>query len=249
LDLWTNLHLAGQLAGANQDQSDVLAVNAPTINLAGILNVANPANISSWTIGDAWDIFDWGTTPQGTFANVILPSLPSGLAWDISNLYDSETTDNDLGGTVVVTTGGGATPIQTWRQTHFGSSANSGNAADNADPDGDGILNLVEYAFGMNPNVSSQTGLPTYAIPSASGVISFGRNLAATDVTYVVQASNDLSVWEPLATRTTGAGTWSPVAGGVDVTDPGTGLVSVQDNVTVASQAKRFMRVIIINPQ
>ena len=248
LDLWANLHLAGQLAGADQTQSDVLAVTAPTINLAGILNVANPANISSWAVGDTFDLFDWFTTPTGTFASVNLPDLGAGLAWDTSKLFESEATDPDLAGTIRVKTGGDATPIQSWRLANFGTSANSGNAADNADPDKDGVPNLVEYGLGMNPNVSSKTGLPTYAIPAGSGVISFGRNLAATDVTYVVQASNDLATWATLATRTSGSGTWAPVAGGVVLTDLGTGAVSVTDNVTVTAQPTRFMRVLVTNP-
>jgi len=247
LDLWANLHLAGQLGGADQTQSDVLAVNATTINLAGILNVANPANISSWAIGDTFDLFDWFSTPTGTFTNVNLPSLGAGLAWDTSKLYLSETDDADLAGTIRVKSGGSATPIQSWRQTNFGTSANAGNAADNADPDKDGVPNLVEYGLGMNPNVSNQTGLPTYTIATGSGVISFGRNLAATDVTYLVQASNDLVTWTSLATRTAGSGSWSTLAG-VVLTDPGTGPVSVKDNVTVAAQSPRFMRVAVTNP-
>ncbi len=43
------------------------------------------------------------------------------------------------------------TALQQWRQTHFGSSASAGNAANNADFDGDGVPNLVEYVTGTNP--------------------------------------------------------------------------------------------------
>jgi sugar lactone lactonase YvrE len=44
---------------------------------------------------------------------------------------------------------------QGWRQTYFGSSANEGNAADTFDHDGDGIVNLLEWATGLNPITSS----------------------------------------------------------------------------------------------
>ena len=251
LDLWANLHRAGQLDGADQTQSDVLAVNAGTINLAGILNVANPASISSWTVGDTFDLFDWFAAPTGTFATLNLPTLGSGLSWDTSKLYTSEADDSNLAGTIRVASGGVTyTAIESWRIANWGTPANTGDGADNADPDQDRIPNVVEYAFNMNPKISGQIGLPTSGFATGSGTINFTRNLAATDVTYVVQASNTLTAgsWTDLATRTAGMGTWSPVAGGVVVTDPGTGPVTIKDNVTVAAQPKRFMRVIITNP-
>ncbi|MGV3663961.1 MAG: hypothetical protein ACO1TE_27565 [Prosthecobacter sp.] len=46
-------------------------------------------------------------------------------------------------------------PQESWRQTHFGSSANSGNGADSADPDGDGFNNLAEYTAGTHPTTAS----------------------------------------------------------------------------------------------
>ena len=53
----------------------------------------------------------------------------------------------------------------------------------------------------MNPNISSQVGLPTQSLASGSGTVSFVRNLSATDVTFLVQASNDMVSWTDLATR------------------------------------------------
>src|ERR1019366_6293612 len=41
--------------------------------------------------------------------------------------------------------------IAQWRAVYFGTTNNLGGAADNADPDGDGIPNLLEYAFGLAP--------------------------------------------------------------------------------------------------
>jgi len=43
-------------------------------------------------------------------------------------------------------------PLQAWRQQFFGTTANSGTAADTADPDGDGVTNLLEYALGTAPD-------------------------------------------------------------------------------------------------
>jgi hypothetical protein len=43
------------------------------------------------------------------------------------------------------------TPIQAWRRTFMGHAANAGTRANTADFDGDGVLNLFEFAFGSHP--------------------------------------------------------------------------------------------------
>jgi len=61
------------------------------------------------------------------------------------------------GGTLTTVTYTYALPVvltaqETWRQTFFGITTNTGSAADNADADGDGMTNLAEYTAGTNPN-------------------------------------------------------------------------------------------------
>lgn len=45
----------------------------------------------------------------------------------------------------------GATALENWRQERFGAYDAAQERDDGADPDGDGIVNLVEFAFGLNP--------------------------------------------------------------------------------------------------
>jgi hypothetical protein len=52
------------------------------------------------------------------------------------------------------------TGIELWRLTHFGTTEGTGTAANSADPDGDGIPNILEYALGSNPLVADRTALP-----------------------------------------------------------------------------------------
>lgn len=106
-----------------------------------------------------------------------------------------------------------ATPINTWRQAHFGSTVNAGDAADIADPDGDGVKNLAEFGFGLDPKVSqngvitvvgdaiTQRGSPTTSLSTTQSGVDFravfGRrkDYVAAGLTYTVQFSGDLASW------------------------------------------------------
>ena len=57
----------------------------------------------------------------------------------------------------IALTGTGVTPPEAWRFQNFGIITNTGNAADSFDPDHDGLINLLERAFNLNPN---QPALP-----------------------------------------------------------------------------------------
>lgn len=87
-------------------------------------------------------------------------------------------------------------PGDLWRQDNFGSMSNSGDAADAADPDHDGIINLIERAVDLNPNVSN--GSADVAIVSKDDnfiKLTYNRSLAATDLQYRVVWSTDLAAW------------------------------------------------------
>jgi autotransporter-associated beta strand protein len=85
------------------------------------------------------------------------------------------------------------TPSQTWRQQNFGTTSAVGVAAENADPDQDGVCNLLERAFGTNPNLAERIGSP--AVDPAAPLLSivYRRAKAATDLEYVIEESTDLS--------------------------------------------------------
>ncbi|MFD2256821.1 esterase-like activity of phytase family protein [Luteolibacter algae] len=57
----------------------------------------------------------------------------------------------------------GRTAIEKWRKANFGSPLGDGDTADLADFDSDGLVNLLEYAFGTNPTPDSGMGLPGLA--------------------------------------------------------------------------------------
>ena len=69
-----------------------------------------------------------------------------------------------------------------------------------ADDDGDGLINLLEYAFNLNPNAADPVSLLNI-IPSGDGyVVEFDADLSRTDLDLVLQQSSDLVNWNTVTT-------------------------------------------------
>ena len=141
-------------------------------------------------------------------------------------------------------------PIEVWRQFYFGASAtNTGNAADTADADKDGLTNLGEYVLsGSSPLVSSTALLPVTGFSGNFPTFTFTRNLSATDVTLFIEAKLDLTAatWTTLATRP-GAGPWTP-SGGASVVENVGGVVTLTDSLSIPGTTKRFYRLRVTHP-
>lgn len=91
----------------------------------------------------------------------------------------------------------GLTPIQAWRVAYFGSPDNAGDAADGADPDHDGKVNLLEYQMNTHPRVAdSERSLIARRVFEEAGQRWFEflvRHYArASDVTLHFETSADL---------------------------------------------------------
>lgn len=96
---------------------------------------------------------------------------------------------------IMISSAQALTPIESWRQTYFGSTLNSGAAADGADPDYDGLRNLSEALLGKNPTVADSVNVITPQITSGLPGIAFERVKAFTDVDLIPQVSDDLTHW------------------------------------------------------
>lgn len=61
------------------------------------------------------------------------------------------------------------------------------------DTDGDGILNEVESAFGMNPEIKDKHLLPRFVLQDDAFALSYA--MSRDDIEYRVETSSDLSTW------------------------------------------------------
>jgi hypothetical protein len=133
------------------------------------------------------------------------------------------------------------TPIGTWRQAHFGTAANSGTAADTADPDHDGLINILEYAFNSDPLVASPNPLALSLI-NGHLTLTFKRtHPAPPEISYLFEVANDLvsGIWNSGPAYTT-----QTVTNNLD----GTETVVVTDLAAGPSPAVHFLRVRISQP-
>lgn len=97
--------------------------------------------------------------------------------------------------------------LAAWRYTAFGTNASDGPSADNADPDGDGIPNLAEYARGLSPLATDPgPAAPLVGRATFDGAdhltITFDRDPSVADIDIVALAADDLagpwSAFDPL---------------------------------------------------
>ena len=124
-------------------------------------------------------------------------------------------------------------PIQLWRLHWYGTTANSGPAADTALAP-NGMPNLLAYALGLNPTVPADnpvvgdidTGYLRLTVP---------RNPDATDISFCVEVTGDL---------TTPA--WTTNGTTVDINTPT--LLQAHENTPVSASPGGFIRLRVTNP-
>jgi len=106
-------------------------------------------------------------------------------------------------------------PFEIWTATNWPCECAASIVSPGADPDGDEVVNVLEYAFGNDPNISSVTNLPALAFVSLGGTnygaLRYNQATNATDLTYEVRAGNVLGEPGILLTNTTSTITSGPI--------------------------------------
>jgi hypothetical protein len=240
------VRLNGPTAGTEYDRLSLANADS-TVTLAGTLDLIAAPGL---TAGSTFRILDnsGSAAVSGTFTG--LPQnaefYEDGQWWRIS--YTGGT------GNDVVLTRITPTPWQTWQLANFPADVNNtAIAGDFADIEKDGVVNRLEYAFGGDPTVATDTPLPHVSVLDGKLAITFTRIVANTDLTITVQGADSAAgPWINLA-ASTGAAATTPLLGGVTVTETGTGAtrsVEVHDLyfTTDPVHPGRFLRVQVTWP-
>ncbi|MEO8617537.1 MAG: autotransporter-associated beta strand repeat-containing protein, partial [Luteolibacter sp.] len=176
---------AGTLTTGAASLSGTLAIEidgatGDKLHSTGVLNITG-ANLTVSLLAGGFSqssyVIAEGTSLVGTFA-----SVPSGYSVSYSPAQ------------ATLTHTGGVSNYASWAN----SNGIPGEPA-SGDFDHDGLSNLVEYALGKNPTVSSQPP-GTFS----GGVLSFTKGTAAianSDVSYVIEGSINLVSWAPVVTQ------------------------------------------------
>jgi len=134
-------------------------------------------------------------TPKLVTATTVPPGLTVDLTYNLSPTPPSAIGSYAVAATVneanYTGTASGSLVISeaamvTWRKGHFSADEiTAGLAADDADPDGDGVTNLAEFAFNGDPRNGASTGM-------------FATRLAGGSLTYTCAARRG-AVFAPIA--------------------------------------------------
>lgn len=224
----------------------LIAYNAPYVHPGLAVRISPPGAMSWLTL----------SATSGMIAPVALQAVPltlnaTGLPLGdyFAEIIVDSNAPGELPAVIPVRLTVGNTPIENWRQTYFQTTSGSGNAADSFNPDSDGRVNLLEYAFVSNPLVSdSAAPLPTVIDAAGYLQVQFTRHAGRTDLRYIVEATTDLAgPWTPLASSVHGAPTLAAAA--YSVTEVGAGevkTVTVQDSSLATTFPRRFVRLSIV---
>lgn len=134
-------------------------------------------------------------------------------------------------------------PLLAWRNLHFGTSDGTGDAANLADSDGDGLENLIEYALLTSPTQSNPSPFTIASVPGQI-TLTLGRDPSRNDVSVFIESTSTLTrAWSTIASSAAG-GPFTTSVPEATVAESATQPVAVSIALdTSAAPPTRFFRV------
>ncbi len=207
-DLPFNITLSGSLSGAGgftKTGAGILTLSGATSQAGNItvsagtlvLGTINPGNeASTVTIAESGATLQLGFAGTDTVGALVIganPPLAPGVYGAIGSLSPVIGIPQITGTGTLTVAGGSSSGYSTWATAN----GISGEPA-SGDFDHDGLSNLIEYALGLNPTVSSQP--PGTFV---GGVLHFTKGaeaIANNDVIFEIEESTDLGIADPWTT-------------------------------------------------
>ncbi len=143
------------------------------------------------------------------------------------------------GGSATLTIVNVDTPFSVWA----GSQSLTGiDSQPLADPDGDGLSNVLEYALGSQPKQWSSKNSPSLVFDGAQLNFRLTLNPSAAGLSFTVEYTTELGVpWSAAATFSSG-GQWMASNGFTVAQNTATGEIDVSRDVSNAAPSHGFMR-------
>jgi autotransporter-associated beta strand protein len=228
-----NIQYKMSCSGGISGTGGVIKTGADTLTLSGTLNYTGNTTVSGGTL----------SINSAYLADASTVTIATGAKLDLNTAGASDTITTLVLGGVTVPTGTYNATHPTYGLYFSGSGslvvgsdyntwlagftfAEGANTTPAGDPDGDGVSNQEEYAFGLNPTLATSVSPITAQFNPTTGNFQYTRRAtpAATKLTYNVLTSSDLATWATGGATETGfttAGNIETVT--VNVTTPAVG--------------------------
>jgi len=216
-------------AGSGYDTISTNAVNITATSGSKLTVNVNAAGLMNFT-----------ESPK-TFVVASAASAPTGLVagnWTVAvsgfsgtGTWALQTSGNNL---VLAYNPAGMSGYAVWAA---GKLSGGQDATFNADPDGDGIPNGIEFVLGTEPGSSTASGLPTLQDTGDNLVFTFRRTHEAASLDPHVETSDSLV-----------GGTWSAVTTGISVQPDGENADIVTVTIPKGGKTRLFARLTVALP-
>ncbi len=174
--------------------------------------------------------------------------LPGQVAGNLrQGSFEGTVTVNSSGMVSFISQGAAGTPFQAWTLT-FPALDTAAKRLPTADPDNDGLNNLMEFVLNGNPGISNPSIAPTLDASGSSFIFTFNRrDDSETGSTLRFQYGTDLTGWTD---ATIGTGNGIVGSATIVVTENATNpdAISVSVPKTVAPGGKLFGRLFYTQP-